>query len=114
MTTNNALSDPTWKKSMDDEIKAQIEKDTWELVIPPPGVNIVGSTWKHVLKQDQKGAIVHAKSQLVAQGFSQTFGVSYDETWFSCLHQYLYNFVFGSRGVVCVLASVRLKLANIL
>ena len=62
MTTNHALSDPTWKKSMDNEIKAQIEKETWELVIPPSGVNIVNSTWKHVLKKDQKGAIVCAKS----------------------------------------------------
>ena len=81
MTTNNALSDPTWKKSMDDEIKAQIEKETWELVIPPPGVNIVGSTWKHTLKKDQKGTIVCAKSRLVAQGFSQTFGVNYDKAY---------------------------------
>ena len=98
MTTKNALSNPTWKKSMDDEIKAQIEKETWELVIPPSGVNIVGSTWKYVLKKYQKGAIVHAKSRLVAQGFSQTFGDDYDETYAPVVRM-------TSLRVICAIAA---------
>src|SRR3979490_1170822 len=79
-TTKEALVDPTWKKSMDDEIKAQIEKHTWELAILLLGVNIIGSKWTHILKKDQKGTIIHAKSRLVAQGFTQTFGEDYEGT----------------------------------
>ena len=43
MTVDKALNNPIWKKSMDQELKAQIDKNTWELVIQPKDVNIVGS-----------------------------------------------------------------------
>ena len=34
---NEAINNPIWKKSMDEELKAQIDKNTWEMVIPPEG-----------------------------------------------------------------------------
>ena len=40
------------KKSMDEELKAQIDKNTWEMVIPPEGVNIVGSKWTYCLEKE--------------------------------------------------------------
>ena len=78
---NEAINNPIWKKSMDKELKAQIDKNTWEMVIPPKGVNIVGSKWTYCLKKNDKSTIIHPKSYLVAQGFTQTFGVNYDETY---------------------------------
>src|SRR3979490_596102 len=98
MTTKEALDHPTWKKSMDDEIKAQIKKPTWELAILPPGVNIVGSKWTHILKKDQKGTIIHAKSHLVAQGFTQTFGADYDETYAPVIRM-------TSLWIICTIAA---------
>ena len=62
-------------------VKAQIDKNTWEMVIPPEGVNIVGSKWTYYLKKNNKNTIIRLKSCLVAQGFTQTFGVNYDETY---------------------------------
>ena len=32
---NEALRSPVWKKSMDEEYAALLNKKTWELVIPP-------------------------------------------------------------------------------
>ena len=61
-------------------MKAQIDKNTWEMVIPPEGVNIVGK-WTYCLKKNDKNTIIRPKSRLVAQGFTQTFGVNYDETY---------------------------------
>ena len=80
MTVDKALNNPIWKKSMDQELKAQIDKNTWELVIPPKNVNIVGSKWVFHSKRDDKNIII-PKSCLVAQGFTQTFGFDYDETY---------------------------------
>ena len=73
---NEAINNPIWKKSMDEELKAQVDKNTWEMVIPPRGVNIVGSKGTYC-----KNTIICPKSHLVAQGFTQTFGVDYDETY---------------------------------
>ena len=81
ITLDKALKNPIWKKSMDEELKAQINKNTWELVIPPKGVNIVGSKWTHCLKKNEVNKTVCPKSHLVAQGFTQTFGVDYNKTY---------------------------------
>ena len=78
---NEAVNNPIWKKSMDEELKAQIDKNTWELVIPSEGVNIIRSKWTYCLKKNDKNTIICPKSHLVAQGFTQTFGVNYDETY---------------------------------
>ena len=65
---------------MDDEYEALIEKKVWEVVLPPPDMNIVGSCWTHICKcNDDRKA--RAKSRVIAQGFTQTFGVDYNETY---------------------------------
>ena len=51
------------------------------MVIPPKNVNIFGSKWVFHSKQDDKNIIIRPKSCLVAQGFTQTFGVDYDKTY---------------------------------
>ena len=51
-----------------------------DLILPPPDTNIVGSHWINICKCNQEG-ILRAKSQVVAQGFTQTFGVNYNETY---------------------------------
>ena len=65
---------------MDKEYEALIEKKVWEGVLPLPNINIIGSCWIHICKhnEDRTG---RAKSRVVAQGITQTFGVDYDETY---------------------------------
>ena len=61
---------------MDNEIKAQIDKHTWEPVTtPPPDVDTVESKWTYCCKKHQKGSTLCPKSHLVVQGLAQTFGV---------------------------------------
>ena len=112
MTVDEALNNPIWKKSMDQELKAQIDKNTWELVIPPKNINIVRSKWVFHSKKDDKKFIICPKSHLVAQGFTQTFGVDYDETyapviWMTSLdymcHSSLQQLAHSSNGCRCSL-----------
>ena len=65
---------------MDNEYEALIKKKAWELVLPPPNINIAGSCWTHICKHNQDRT-VRVKYRVVAQGFTQTFGVNYDETY---------------------------------
>ena len=55
--------------------------DTWQLVEPPENINIVGSKWVYKVKKDAAGNIVYYKAWLVAQGFSQVFGIDYFDTF---------------------------------
>ena len=79
-STDEALKDPMWNESMNDEYKALIDKNVWELVFLPPDANIVGSHWTYICKTNQDGA-TRLKSRVVAQGFMQTFRINYDETY---------------------------------
>ena len=65
---------------MDEEYEALIETKVWDVVLPPPDTNIVGSRWTHICKHNEDRT-PRAKSRVVAQGFTQTFGVDYNETY---------------------------------
>jgi Reverse transcriptase (RNA-dependent DNA polymerase) len=66
---------------MDKEYKALIDHGTWEVVPVPVNMNIVGNRWVFVWKRDQQGEIHCARSRLVSQGFTQAFGVDYNEMY---------------------------------
>jgi hypothetical protein len=60
----------------------QIEKlNTWELIVPLPGANIIPSHYVFCCKHDSKGRVAHHKARLVTMGFKQRFGVDYTETF---------------------------------
>jgi len=64
---------------MQAEVGKLLSKQTWTLVNAPMGTNIVGSRWTYHLKRDAHGAIVCYKAHLVAQGFTQTQGIDYND-----------------------------------
>ena len=70
-----------WKQATDSEFKSLIENDTWELVPMPEGKNIVGNKWVFKVKRDENGDVQRYKARLVAQGYSQTEGVDYNEVY---------------------------------
>lgn len=57
------------------------KNDTWELSDLPEGRKPVGVKWVFKIKTDEKWDPVRYKARLVAQGFSQKFGVDYDEVF---------------------------------
>ena len=54
------------------------KNDTWDIVPPPEGKNIVGSRWVLKVKYGENGSVNRFKARLVAQGYSQVQGVDYD------------------------------------
>lgn len=66
---------------MDDEIENLKERNVWFLTDLPPNKQILGCRWVYNLKKDEEGKIVRYKSRLVAQGYNQIKGESYEETF---------------------------------
>lgn len=66
---------------MQEEMTSLMINDTWELVERPKDCNIVGNKWLFKIKTNEENEIERFKARLVAQGFSQKFGIDYDEVF---------------------------------
>jgi hypothetical protein len=67
---------------MREELKALRKNQTWELTSLPEGKKkAAGCMWVFTVKQSLDGKIERYKSRLVARGYSQTYGIDYDETF---------------------------------
>lgn len=66
---------------MDEEHEALLRNCTWDLVDLPAGKKAIGCKWLFKTKVDEKGNVVRYKARIVAQGFTQKYGVDYDEVF---------------------------------
>jgi hypothetical protein len=76
-----AKQDPKWCVAMREELEALRKNQTWELTTLPDGKKAVGCKWVFTVKQSPEGKIERYKARLVARGYSQTYGIDYDETF---------------------------------
>ena len=56
---------PNWEQVLAEALTTLHEAGTWEIVEPPPGVNIVGSKWVFKAKKDAEGNVACKKARLV-------------------------------------------------
>lgn len=66
---------------MNEEFQALIKNQTWHLVPPRSGLNVIDSKWIFKLKYHPDGTIARHKARLVAKGFKQQYGVDYEDTF---------------------------------
>ena len=77
----DAVSSPDydkWKDAMDREYNSQMQNNTWTLVPRPSDSNIVEGRWVYDVKDENPPRY---KARFVAKGYSQKYGVDYEETY---------------------------------
>jgi hypothetical protein len=75
------LTDPSWRRAMEEEYDALIANNTWELVPRPVGSNVVTGKWIFKHKFNSDGTLKRYKARWVLRGFTQRPGINYDETF---------------------------------
>jgi hypothetical protein len=78
---SEALQQPRWKEAMDREFAALKQNQTWRLVPPRRGLNVIDSRWVYKIKRKHDGSVDRFKARLVAKGFKQRHGIDYDDTY---------------------------------
>nr|GEZ40783.1 alcohol dehydrogenase, C-terminal [Tanacetum cinerariifolium] len=63
------------------EMQSMIDNMVWVLVDLPPNCKIVGNKWIFKKKTNMDGIVHTYKAHLVAKGYTQLFGVNYEETF---------------------------------
>ena len=70
-----------WRQAMQDEIDSFEQHGAWELIDRPMHKNIVKNRWIFKIKRDADGKIATYRARLVAKGFTQQYGLDYNETF---------------------------------
>lgn len=76
-----------WISAMNDEMQSLNDNCTYELVKLPENRQAIGCKWVYKIKTDASGEIQQFKARLVAQGFSQKFGIDYDQIFAPVVRQ---------------------------
>jgi hypothetical protein len=78
---DEALGNKNWKAAMDAEILALNKNQTWSLVPPRKGSNIIDCMWVFKIKRKADGSIDRYKGRLIAKGYKQRYGIDYEGTF---------------------------------
>lgn len=77
----NSADRENWLCAMKDEYNSLVANGTWNLVNKPKGQKVIDNKWVFKLKRNTDGSIERFKARLVVRGFTQEYGVDYEETF---------------------------------
>ena len=90
-----SLQKDEWLKAMKDELQTMKDRHVWDLTEKPQNSKILGSRWVFTIKQDENGNIKRFKSRLVAQGYNQKRGETFDEVYSPVVNFGIIRFFFA-------------------
>ena len=80
-SVQEALESPQWKQAILDEMRAMEKNQTWKVVLRSQNKVPVGCRWVFTVKYKTDRTIECYKAKLVAKGYTQTYGIDYQETF---------------------------------
>ena len=80
-TYKTTIKDPLWIHAIEKELDAVKANNTWDLVPLPAGKRPIGCKWVYKVKLKADGSLERYKAPLVAKGYTQEYGVDYQETF---------------------------------
>nr|GFA11662.1 retrovirus-related Pol polyprotein from transposon TNT 1-94 [Tanacetum cinerariifolium] len=78
-SVKEALTDPAWIESMQEELHQFIRLDVWELVPSPDGIKPLTLKRFFKNKHDEENTVIHNKTRLVMRRYRQDEGIGFEE-----------------------------------
>ena len=70
-----------WLEAMQEELEGLNKQGTWHIVDIPENANLLRTKWVFKKKRDKDGNVTRYRARLVVKGFTQKYGVDYDQTF---------------------------------
>nr|GEU48400.1 hypothetical protein [Tanacetum cinerariifolium] len=80
-TVKEALTDPAWIDSMQEELHQFIRLDVLELVPSPDSIKPLTLKWLFKNKHDEENTVIRNKTRLVVRGYRQEEGINFEESF---------------------------------
>ena len=80
-TYREAFTNPLWQIAMKEELDALSKNHTWDLVTLPSRKSVVVCKQIYKIKTCSDRSIKRYKARLVTKGFTQEYGIDYEETF---------------------------------
>lgn len=80
-SSKQATESVDWTNAIKEELDAIEANHTWDIVPLPTNHHVVSSKWVYLVKLKYDGFLDRYKAHLVAQGFTQEYGIDYAETF---------------------------------
>nr|GEZ64124.1 retrovirus-related Pol polyprotein from transposon TNT 1-94 [Tanacetum cinerariifolium] len=80
-TVKEALTNPAWIESMQEELHKFIWLDVWELVPSPDGIKPLTLKWLFKNKHNEDNTVIRNKTRLVVRGYQQEEGIDFEESF---------------------------------
>ena len=85
-----------WEEAIKVELKSLRMREVFgQVQETPEGITPVGCRWVFVRKRNEKGAVTRYKARLVAQGFTQRYGLDYEETYSPVMDATTFRLLLG-------------------
>lgn len=78
---DDAIKHKVWQEAMDEELLAIQNNNIWELIKLSLDKEAIGLKWIYKTKCKPISEILKHKAKLIAKGYTQQFGVDYDEVF---------------------------------
>ncbi|GJW18447.1 retrovirus-related pol polyprotein from transposon TNT 1-94 [Tanacetum coccineum] len=78
---NEAMTDPAWIESMQEELLQFKRLDVWVLVPLPDHVKPLTLKWLFKNKHDEENTVIRNKTRLVMMGYRQEEGIDFEESF---------------------------------
>nr|GEX28930.1 retrovirus-related Pol polyprotein from transposon TNT 1-94 [Tanacetum cinerariifolium] len=76
-----AMTDPVWIESMQEELFWFKRMDVWMLVPAPDNISLLTLKWIFKNKHDEEQTVIRNKSRLVVRGYRQEEGLDFEESF---------------------------------
>ncbi|GJR87583.1 putative ribonuclease H-like domain-containing protein [Tanacetum coccineum] len=76
-----AITDPAWIKSMQEELLQFKRLDIWVLVPAPDNIKPLTLKWLFKNKHDEENTVIQNKTRLVVRGYRQEKGIDFEESF---------------------------------